>query len=293
MAKEKNVDFSSKELPENRFKQFFDIFKHRFLDILKISLLEAMFLMPLLASLILFYAFVKSAQGADSLFTVFLFQSISLLITVPIGYIGLVGVFTCLKKIVQADSEYTASSFFIGLKNDWYHGLIIGIFEGLSTGILVMGIFFFLVYPNNQLPAEVNGLGIVVSIVQFIVITMCSYHSLMQFVCYTNKVGATIKNSFLLVLSRFPLNLIFIIIHPGIFVALVSVMEITMFVGVVIMLIFSGVFHLIWALNTISAFDKFINRHYHPEVYRKGLLPKEEEIIPIVNDEDEEEQEVQ
>ena len=280
MKREKQTDFSNKQLPENRFQQFFDLFKHRFLDILKISLLEAMFLMPFLATVIMFYVFVRNSSTPNALFTVFLFQSVSMLITIPVAYIGLIGVFTCFKKMVQADSEYTASSFFYGLKNDWYRGLVIGIFQGLSAALCLMGIFFFYFYPNVDggfLPKEINGLGIAVSVIQLIVVTMLSYHSLMQMVCYTNKLFYTIKNSFLITLVRFPINLLLFIIHPGIFIALISIMEITMYVGVVLILVLSGVSYLIWALNLISAFDKFINKTYHPEIYRKGLLVIEEQ----------------
>lgn len=273
--KEKTTDFKPQNRPDNRLKQYFDIFSHRFLEIMKISLLEAIFAMPLLATLILAYAFIRNASNTDSVFTIFLIQACSFLITIPILFVGLVGVFTCFKKIAFADNEYTSSAFFYALKSDWYRGLLVGFIQGLSMGLCLMGTFFFMIYPGEMV-AVMRGLGFAASIIQLVIITICSYYSLGQIVCYNNKMIMVFKNSFLMMMMKFPTNLLFIIIHPGIYIALCSIMEITMYVGVVLFLVFSGVTYLIWSLATISAFDKFINKQNYPDIYRKGLYNKEE-----------------
>ena len=72
-------------------------------------------------------------------------------------------------------------------------------------------------------------------------------------------------------LIRFPFNLAFFILYPGIFIALFCIMEITMFVGVGLIIFFSAIGHLMWMLNDLSAFDKFINKEQYPDYYRKGL----------------------
>ena len=37
------TDYEQRERPKTRAKQFFDIFRHRFLELLKLSLLQAVF----------------------------------------------------------------------------------------------------------------------------------------------------------------------------------------------------------------------------------------------------------
>ena len=66
-----------------------------------------------------------------------------------------------------------------------------------------------------------------------------------------------------------------LIIHPGIFVALVLIMDITMYVGVVLLVFTAAIMHTIWMMNVLGAFDKFINKENHQEIYRKGLKIEE------------------
>lgn len=275
MAKEKK-DFVQENRPKNRFTQFFDLLIHRFLDIFKLSLLQAIFSMPLLASCVLFYVFIRNASNPNSAFTVFLVTGLSLLVTIPISYIGLTGCFYSVRKLVTAEGGYSSSTFFMGLKGEWAKGLLLGFFEGLSAALTMIGLYLLFTY-SNEMAASVSGLGIVMCIVQFIMVTMFTYHCLAQIVTYKNKLGYVFKNSFLLMTMRFPINLLFLIIHPGIFIALVCIMEITMYVGVALSLLFSVIGYLIWMLNITSAFDKYINKQYHPEIYKKGLYQEEKQ----------------
>ena len=55
MRKEKirEEDFTNEERPSTRKAQFVDIFKHRFVEMLKLSLLQAVFNIPLVVMCIL------------------------------------------------------------------------------------------------------------------------------------------------------------------------------------------------------------------------------------------------
>ena len=79
------------------------------------------------------------------------------------------------------------------------------------------------------------------------------------------------KNSFLLTLVRFPIDLLLVILYPGIIIALFCIMEVTMFVGIGLLIFFSVIGQLMWAMLTIHVFDLFINKEQYPEIYRKGL----------------------
>ena len=278
MRKEKvrETDYESSERPDTRLKQFFDIFRHRFVEILKLSLLQAIFNMPLIASLVLFHQLVKSSTTINALMTVFLIQGGSFLISMPSVFVGLTGVFYCFKKIIHAEGEYASSSFFIGMREEWKRGLLVGMIVGLSLAVAVIGYFFFQYY----VPAyntTIAGLGIAIVVIQAIMVLMVAYYSIGQIVFYTNELRFVFKNSFIFTLMRFPQTLLFLIIHPGIYVVLFVIMDITMYVGAILLIFFVGIGHLIWSLNSISAFDKYINKENHKEIDLKGLSTYEQE----------------
>ena len=74
MRKEKirETDYQQRERPKNRRAQFFDIAKHRFVEVLKLSLLQTVFNMPLIATLVIFYQLVRNVSDINSLMTVFI-----------------------------------------------------------------------------------------------------------------------------------------------------------------------------------------------------------------------------
>ena len=130
----KETDFKNEERPDTRLKQFFDIFKHRFVELLKISLLQAVYNVPLIVSLILFYALIRNSENVNSTMTIFLIQGASFLISLPVAIIGMMGTFYCMKKLAYAEGEFASSSFFIGVREEWMKGLAIGLIAGISTG---------------------------------------------------------------------------------------------------------------------------------------------------------------
>ena len=264
------TNYEQSERPLNRGGQFFDIFKHRFAEIMKISILQAVFNMPLIAVLVLFYLFALSAPDLNSLMTVFLFTALGLFVSLIFSFVGMTGSFYCFKKIIYSEGEFASSSFFTGLISEWKKGLAIGFVAGLSVAAAIIGFFFFFYY----LPAYntvIAGFGIAIMVIQALTVLIICYYAIAQVVIYENTFRAMLKNSFIFALMRFQYNLPIFIIHPGILIVLFCTMQITMYVGVVLLFLFIGIGHLLWMLNCISGFDKFINKEYYPDYYRKGL----------------------
>ena len=257
--KVKAEDYQNKDRPDTRLKQYGDIFKTRFVELLKVSLLQAVFNMPFIVSLIIFYAVVRNSTDLNQLMTAFLIQGASFIVSVPCLFVGMTGVFYCMKKIAFAEGEYASSAFFIGLREEWKNGLLIGLLAGFSAFIALTG-FFFLYFYLSQVDAVVTGFGYAIIAIQLIVVLMVCYYSVGQVIVYSNQLRFVFKNSFIMTLIRFPFNLLFFIIYPGILIALFTIMEITMFVGVGLLVFFSAFGHLMWMLNAMSAFDKFINK---------------------------------
>ena len=279
MRKEKirETDYEQRERPRTRGKQFFDIFKHRFLELIKISLLQAVFSLPLLVTIFLFWMFITTnGLTAQSAMFIFFVGAGSLLLTLPCAFVGLTGSFYALKKLAYAEGEFASSSFFIGMREEWKKGLLIGFIAGLSGAIAVIGAFYFLVFPSDIIP-WVKGFGIAIVVIQLIVVLIICYYSLAQVVVYTNTMKNIFKNSILMGLMRFPINLGLLILYPGGFLALVCIMKYTMYAGLALMVISAAFGHLVWMMNCMSAFDKYINKEKFPDYYRKGLYQETKE----------------
>lgn len=275
-------DFVETDRPINRRAQCWDLLRHRFLDLLKISFLYAIFLMPLFVSIVIFWPLLRNAAASgdiNQIATVFVIQGASLLISIPVAFIGLTGSYRCLKQLVFAEDGFASSSFFYGLKDGWKQGFIIGLLPGLSATLAFVG-GFFLYVKMGPIDKWVTGFGLAILAIQFIVVLIISYYSISQTQIYDNKIRFVLKNSFIFSLIKSPSNLLIFILYPGIFIACISIFEISMFVGLVLTFFFSAFGHLFWILNTVEAFDRFINKENHPEIYRRGLqnidLSKEE-----------------
>ena len=272
MRKEKvrEQDFKEEERPSTRLEQFFDIAKHRFVELLKLSLLQTVFNMPLIATIVTFYLFSRNASSLNSLMTVFLITAAGLLISMMSSFTGLTGLFHCLKKIAFAEGEYASSDYFHGLTSNGKKGIVIGLIVGISTALTVIGSFFFYFYLSSINPT-IAGFGIAILVTQSLVVLILAYYSISQIVIYENEMKNILKNSLIFTLMRFQYNLPLFILHPGIIVALMVIMELTMYIALGLMILFASFGGLIWTLNTISAFDKFIHKENYPEHYRKGL----------------------
>ena len=84
----RETDYKQIERPNSRRGQFFDIFRHRFVEVLKISILQAVFNLPLIAVMVLFWLFTLSASNLNSLMTVFLFTALGVFISIICIFIG-------------------------------------------------------------------------------------------------------------------------------------------------------------------------------------------------------------
>ena len=266
----RETDYQQSERPKTRLSQYFDVFRHNFVELLKLSLLQTVFNMPLIATVVTFYLFARNSSNLGALMTVFLITGGALLLSMMSSFTGLTGVFYCLKKICYAEGEYASSSFFVGLRNEWKKGMLTGFIVGLSLAATIIGSFFAYFYLSN-INTIIAGFALAILVIQSMLVLMLGYYTISQILIYENKYRHTLKNSFIMVLMRFHINLLLFLIHPGIIIALVAVMEITMYVSLPFIVFFSAFFHLIWMCNTLGAFDKFINQENYPDYYRRGL----------------------
>ena len=272
MRKEKirETDYEQSERPRTRLAQYFDVFRHNFVELMKLSLLQTVFNMPLIATMVSFWILIKNSANFGALMMVFIITSVALFVSMVSTFTGLTGTFYCLKKICYAEGEYASSSFFIGLREEWKKGLLTGLIVGLSVGGAVIGSFFMFFYMSN-INSAIAGFGIAILVIQALVVLMIAYYSISQILIYENKFRYVLKNAFIMTLMRFHINLLVFIIPPGILLALFAIIDISMYIGCALLVMFTAAFHLMWVCNTLGAFDKFINKENYPDFYRKGL----------------------
>lgn len=266
----RETDFQQSERPKTRLAQYFDVLKHNFVELIKLSLLQTVFNMPLIGTVVTFWLFAHNSPDLNALMTVFLVTAAAAFVSMMSSFTGLTGVFYCLKKICYAEGEYASSSFFIGLRNEWKRGMLTGMIVGLSIAATIIG-SFFAYFSLSNINATMAGFAIAILTIQAIVVLMIGYYSISLNLIYENKFRHTLKNAFIMVLMRFHINLLSFIIHPGIIIALIVIMDLTMYISLPFIVLFSAFFHLIWVCNTLGAFDKFINKENYPDYYRRGL----------------------
>ena len=263
-------------LPHNRKEVFFDLLRHRKMDLFFLSSLTFSFFIPLAVDLFYFNFLENVAIANDKLDYLFSLIFYSMLIMLPcmlIGFIGLAGAFHVAKKIVWQEGITLASEFFQGIKENWKHALVSGMLFGVSLFGLVVGGSYLLIF-SRQMPALCGvGIGALIVIFLFIGMSLALFYT--QDVYYENTYLSTLKNSFrFLGLLNWKILVIFLL-STGALVALCALNLITLSIGLFLFAIFNSVVIILYTLISHSAFDKFINEVNYPDMVNKGLYKDE------------------
>lgn len=280
MAREKipTEDFDpSSSLPRSRKKQFFDSFKNEWRLFLSVSLLLAIFILPLFSDYLVFSLLIGQASSSHAdnsqIFSLVFYGALIAIPCIMILYLGLVGAFSVAKKLGYSEMQITTPSFFYGIKEGWKKALFQGFIVGVSAFLAIVGCLYVLFFYTTH-PVLV-GVVIGIDILQFMTFSMASIFVLTQSFVYSNKATAEYKNAFLMSIGRFPLNFVFFLISPGIFIAFLLISNITALIAFGIAIFFSFPFIYLWQLRALDVFDKMINQYHYPENLKKGLyVPK-------------------
>lgn len=285
--KVRKEDFSKNELPHTRWGVFWDLVKHQKRQMVSLSMLLFVFLLPLAVDIIIFNLFIMatSMSGQDpevvssTIFSLIFYMMIIAIPCSMIGFVGLGGLsYTC-RNIVWQEGVLPGPDFFIGIKKNYKHSLILGLIWSISLFLLVVGILFLLrTMPAAEIP-WIHSVGIGVLIVQFIVISIVFAYCLTYTTYYENKFRIVFRNSFIFFTARFLKNLLLFIFTTGLVVGLMFVDFIAQIIVIVLLAFISSYMMVGWTLLSHSAYDQFINKDNYPEFYKKGLYieePKEE-----------------
>lgn len=277
------TDFKVSELPSTRWGLLKDSYLHQWRIILSGSLLLALFILPLIC----LYFVLSNLIGAldpsavnyhQSVFSLFFYLGLALIPFTMILYVGLSGSFSLAKRLSFLEGTLTTSDFFRGLKANWRRALIMGLIVGIALYGAGIGSLYLLLFVSSS--PWIIGFGIGVLIFIAMVSVSAGHYFLLEECIYDNPLSASIKNAFLFTFMRLPINALFVLLSPGIFIALMLINSITAYIGMALSIFLSLAFILPFVIYANSLFDKFINREHYPELFRKGLYTKEDTLCP-------------
>jgi len=272
-------DLTLKELPHTRFEVFKDLIKTQKRALISLSLLAFVFLMPFAVDIILFGQFIviagnnttaTSQQIASTVYSLIFYMMIIGIPCNMVAFVGLGGLAEACKSLVWQEGLLVGPVFFKGIKKTFKTSLFFGFIMGISLFLLVVGIFFFL-RTMAQGTQWLNGVGIGLCVVQFIVLSIISAYSLTLSVYYDLSLRATFKNGWIFFVLGFLKNLLLFLVTIAIPVGIMFLGMIGQIVSIVIIIIFSSLFMVCWTLVSHKLFDKYINQENYPNYVNRGL----------------------
>lgn len=262
--------------PKTRREIFLDLIKTQKRQMVSLSMLFFMFLLPLVVDILIFGIFISNIPFDTENYSsiVFSFIFYMMIIAIPcsmLAFLGLSGLAQVCKHIAWRDGVLEGPEFFVGIKNNFKHALVFGFIWGVSLFLLVIGsLFLYRTHVSSELP-WVHYVGIGLCIVQFIVLSIVSMHAINYDCYYSNTFREVFKNSFIFFVARFFKNLVLFIFTIGLVVGLCFVAFIAQIVMILVIAFLSSYMMIAWTLLSHDAFDQYINATNYPEYYRKGL----------------------
>ena len=265
---------SGKEIqrPSSRLTQFFYVIKSNLFIVTMVSFISVLFVLPLIAfGLVFFFNLFELYQKGDAaaIFSFGLTNSFLIIPFVMLAAIGVCGSHSLFKKMVFSE-VYRLSDFWYGIKENWWHFLIIGFIKGLTISLLIFGWLFYGYYTTSN----VILVRVLVTI-QYVLIGMVLMFAATQTVTYNIKMWPKIKNSILLMISRFFGNLlIFAIRAIPLFLLLIFQTQILLILLFVLVFVGGSIYSLLTVERCFKVFDDLMHKDELKQYYRKGLREK-------------------
>ncbi len=279
-SKYRKDDFTIDDLPSNRGKQFFDIFKNDWKTLLFLGVILFLFSLPFL-TITFFHWFISGnlptqlqSQGIDdatiysSLQLTEVFYEVAIVLTNLIIAIPLAGTANVLKRLVHGEGVLFKDDFFLGIKQNVGHFIL---FMFIYSLLRFTAQFTYIYIKNIPIVSDiVRGVTIGIIFVFFVPILLFMFA---QDAIYKMNVWTNFKNSYQLAVRSILVMLIFSLLILGTyFIRNIRLIYVELIVWGFIILV-SPIYLLSLSLFTMTKFDRYINKDNYPEIYRKGLRP--------------------
>ena len=300
------ADYTEMDMPKTRLSLFFQVFKERFFDLIKVNFLQLIFWIPFLLWTVIN---ISAIQVIDTSAIAAGENSMSQLISTVSGYvmIWLLGLVPCIlitgpssagsaylmRNWARDQHAFLFSDFKDAFKNNWKQAL------GVSAMTCVLPVVIYTAMMYYSQMANSNMLMLAPMVV---VMSVALMWALMLPLLYAMMIGyemsfkVLIKNAFLMAAASLPKMVAarLITLIP------IVVLVMGMFMGNPIMLMGASIYYLLigFALSKLiyasfanSVFDQYLNPHIEGAAVRQGLRPIDaDEELYDEDDEDEEEE---
>ncbi|MBO4856275.1 MAG: hypothetical protein J5511_02760 [Bacilli bacterium] len=264
--------------PETRFELLGDRLKTRFFDFMLVSLLMGLFLIPYIVWIIVINNSSFFVPTQENYLLVSLITFAPYIPLTMIFGLGVVGALYYSKRLAFGEGANASKDFFYGISKNIKPALL---------GFFIIGLMYFalsygkIIIMASELNPILKGVLIGLIYVGFIIITMIVAFYLSQSVLYTGTTGQLMMNAVKFTFGMFGWNLLIflIVLLPFIVVEVVSYLPSAFFLIEYIFLAICILFYFefevfVFSIYSHAIFDLTINDDY-PEIYRKGLTPKE------------------
>lgn len=270
-------DFRPEDLPDTRFKLFFELIKLRWTKLIQLSFQMTLFFAPMLIWLVMNVTALGTALMEDSsnaALTLHSYLSVYLAINIPltlIGALGLAGSIYVLQKWALDDQADAWPDFWVGIRQNWKQALSIGLLSSLAVYVGYFAIRFYGEFSSQNMFLM---LPMYLCISMMVLLAMMSLFFYPLMVTYELKLRHLIKNAFLLSLARLPFTLLMTLLTALPVIATLVFPQIMGFVILFYVLFgfsFFGLMHCVYANGT---FDRYINPNIPGAPLRKGMAPE-------------------
>ena len=264
--------------PETRFQLLGDRLKTRFFDFMLVSLLMGLFLIPYVVWIVLINnstAFIPTEE--NYLLTSLMAYAPYIPLAMIFG-LGVVGALYYSKRLAFGEGANASKDFFYGIGKNIKPALL---------GFFIIGLMYFalsygkVIIMFSELTPILKGVLIGLMYVAFMVISMVIAFYLTQSVLYVGTTGQLMMNAVKFTFGMFGWNLLMflIVLLPFIVIEVTSYLPANLFLIQYIFLAVCILFYFefevfVFSIYSHAIFDLTINDDY-PEIYRKGLTPKE------------------
>ena len=262
------------QLPRTRWKLFGRLIKDDFYLLIDLSLVETLFSIPLIATLIVEYVYLTSVEVKfGNVFPIIFYMGLISVVGFGIKYVGRNAAFSVMKKRVHNEGSFISVAVMSSIRTSGIKSLFNGLIAGLFAFIAASGSVYLLFVSDTFLKWAGIGALIVLFVIAF---GTAEYFSVSENF-YELGFFAQFKNSVIFSVSTFPLTLVHFIAFFGLRFALALFSP---WLAIAALAVFSlGGNGLTVAAATLvghKVFDVHINREYYPEYVDKGLLKKNE-----------------
>jgi len=275
MKKEKKVIDPSedKALPATRWLLLGDTLRYRFWDLIAVSLLTALFYIPVIGWFI--YASLTNLADPSNFNNIMMTYLVAIPLIAFMG-LGMAGLFYFSKKLAWGSGATLPGDFFEGIRKNW--AMFLGTY-------LLIGILYFLLKVDlealnlsTSLPSWGKAMLSGLSYGIFILFLMGLFFVQTQTVTYEGNFFRLLMNGIRFTFGAILKNL-------GIFLAFLAPFFVYEFVpslyAVIIPIAFLALFYFgfsgfFFTLYSHSLFDISINPKQYPEIIRKGLAKTHE-----------------